>query len=136
MPPGFEWFQPELVTAELRSTTPAWRVRLSRVLATVALALVILSFWWHDFRWESFGTGVLLSLVAVFLIPSRPRPLPEVRSEEHTSELQSLMRSSYAVFCLKKTLHASVTDSISTQHNQMNYIYTTFNKLLSPRHNS
>src|SRR3546814_7787188 len=32
----------------------------------------------------------------------------EIRSEEHTSELQSLMRISYAVFCLKKkknTLH-------------------------------
>src|SRR3546814_6364306 len=28
--------------------------------------------------------------------------LPPVRSEEHTSELQSLMRISYAVFCLKK----------------------------------
>src|SRR3546814_1298657 len=28
--------------------------------------------------------------------------LDEVRSEEHTSELQSLMRISYAVFCLKK----------------------------------
>src|SRR3546814_4542611 len=28
----------------------------------------------------------------------------EVRSEEHTSELQSLMRISYAVFCLKKKL--------------------------------
>src|SRR3546814_4601574 len=27
---------------------------------------------------------------------------PEGRSEEHTSELQSLMRISYAVFCLKK----------------------------------
>src|SRR3546814_4721613 len=27
---------------------------------------------------------------------------PERRSEEHTSELQSLMRISYAVFCLKK----------------------------------
>src|SRR3546814_1072776 len=27
----------------------------------------------------------------------------KVRSEEHTSELQSLMRISYAVFCLKKT---------------------------------
>src|SRR3546814_8040105 len=27
---------------------------------------------------------------------------PDVRSEEHTSELQSLMRISYAVFCLKK----------------------------------
>src|SRR3546814_5792101 len=28
-----------------------------------------------------------------------------IRSEEHTSELQSLMRISYAVFCLKKTNH-------------------------------
>src|SRR3546814_7706972 len=27
----------------------------------------------------------------------------QARSEEHTSELQSLMRTSYAVFCLKKT---------------------------------
>src|SRR3546814_2472422 len=30
-------------------------------------------------------------------------PPPATRSEEHTSELQSLMRISYAVFCLKKT---------------------------------
>src|SRR3546814_7058858 len=30
------------------------------------------------------------------------KPALEVRSEEHTSELQSLMRISYAVFCLKK----------------------------------
>src|SRR3546814_5199276 len=30
-------------------------------------------------------------------------PGPRSRSEEHTSELQSLMRISYAVFCLKKT---------------------------------
>src|SRR3546814_5810383 len=29
-------------------------------------------------------------------------PVPLGRSEEHTSELQSLMRNSYAVFCLKK----------------------------------
>src|SRR3546814_6777182 len=29
-------------------------------------------------------------------------PSPSMRSEEHTSELQSLMRISYAVFCLKK----------------------------------
>src|SRR3546814_1882365 len=32
----------------------------------------------------------------------RPRTAPVARSEEHTSELQSLMRISYAVFCLKK----------------------------------
>src|SRR3546814_3199148 len=31
------------------------------------------------------------------------------RSEEHTSELQSLMRSSYAVFCLKKNNTTSTT---------------------------
>src|SRR3546814_4374252 len=29
------------------------------------------------------------------------------RSEEHTSELQSLMRISYAVFCLKKKIHST-----------------------------
>src|SRR3546814_9681999 len=33
---------------------------------------------------------------------SRNRLKPRNRSEEHTSELQSLMRISYAVFCLKK----------------------------------
>src|SRR3546814_2765067 len=32
-----------------------------------------------------------------------------LRSEEHTSELQSLMRISYAVFCLKKKKHKNTT---------------------------
>src|SRR3546814_4712283 len=36
----------------------------------------------------------------VAVLDAWPEYLP--RSEEHTSELQSLMRSSYAVFCLKK----------------------------------
>src|SRR3546814_8957654 len=34
--------------------------------------------------------------------PLQPRAIAEVRSEEHTSELQSLMRISSAVFCLQK----------------------------------
>src|SRR3546814_7783446 len=40
-----------------------------------------------------------------------------VRSEEHTSELQSLMRISYAVFCLKKKTHTPTNNqqSESTQ---------------------
>src|SRR3546814_3818562 len=39
------------------------------------------------------------------------------RSEEHTSELQSLMRISYAVFCLKKkTNQESITPEIYSQH--------------------
>src|SRR3546814_7576490 len=37
--------------------------------------------------------------------PDRGHP----RSEEHTSELQSLMRNSYAVFCLTKTTHINTT---------------------------
>src|SRR3546814_10894356 len=36
------------------------------------------------------------------------------RSEEHTSELQSLMRISYAVFCLKKKKQTSQTTSTRT----------------------
>src|SRR3546814_10723432 len=44
-------------------------------------------------------------------------PAPEPwRSEEHTSELQSLMRSSYAVFCLKKkTQNKITTNDINTK---------------------
>src|SRR3546814_6254337 len=40
--------------------------------------------------------------VGGFAEPDFPTPTVSVRSEEHTSELQSLMRNSYAVFCLKK----------------------------------
>src|SRR3546814_4003613 len=59
----------------------------------------------------AFGVG----LVVASLIPAsekekqvagavkeQAQPLVDERSEEHTSELQSLMRISYAVFCLKK----------------------------------
>src|SRR3546814_2875785 len=38
------------------------------------------------------------------------------RSEEHTSELQSLMRISYAVFCLKKKKLGHSTTISNTQH--------------------
>src|SRR3546814_8110611 len=43
----------------------------------------------------------------------RPKIVAAARSEEHTSELQSLMRISYAVFCLKKKKHQQ-----QTHHNQ------------------
>src|SRR3546814_10038854 len=39
------------------------------------------------------------------------RDLATTRSEEHTSELQSLMRISYAVFCLKKKKKAYITNN-------------------------
>src|SRR3546814_1791586 len=37
------------------------------------------------------------------------------RSEEHTSELQSLMRISYAVFCLKKKKHTNTISKLTTE---------------------
>src|SRR3546814_968120 len=54
--------------------------------------------------------------VAETLLPmvcSRASPCSRKRSEEHTSELQSLMRISYAVFCLKKKHRRN---KIYTQH--------------------
>src|SRR3546814_6936418 len=49
---------------------------------------------------------------------------PKMRSEEHTSELQSLMRISYAVFCLtKKKQNIRTSNQIITQtHNKESHI--------------
>src|SRR3546814_8910544 len=49
--------------------------------------------------------GTLRNISISAANPTNPtgQDLLLVRSEEHTSELQSLMRNSYAVFCLKKT---------------------------------
>src|SRR3546814_1234539 len=51
------------------------------------------------------------------LLPVVDRPLIQyARSEEHTSELQSLMRISYAVFCLQKKIIKQIrTDKIDIQ---------------------
>src|SRR3546814_10388162 len=64
---------------------------------------------------DRIGLGVLTRLVHRDLVDEvlaqthrterRRRLLHARRSEEHTSELQSLMRSSYAVFCLKQKIY-------------------------------
>src|SRR3546814_10912788 len=49
--------------------------------------------------------------------PRKSGPCPYIeprRSEEHTSELQSLMRNSYAVFCLKKKTKHIITHNYTT----------------------
>src|SRR3546814_10361562 len=51
---------------------------------------------------ELGGLG-LGNLEALIVLEEFAKISSAVRSEEHTSELQSLMRNSYAVFCLKKT---------------------------------
>src|SRR3546814_1990323 len=52
------------------------------------------------FGWELIGR--LSAYVGVVLLALSLHMVVVYRSEEHTSELQSLMRISYAVFCLKK----------------------------------
>src|SRR3546814_1810126 len=54
----------------------------------------------HDLEWQLLAR----QLEAAGRIQVGEYPL---RSEEHTSELQSLMRNSYAVFCLKKQKHTT-----------------------------
>src|SRR3546814_7763337 len=59
---------------------------------------------------------------------------PQGRSEEHTSELQSLMRISYAVFCLKKkkttykTTKIIRSETIKKRKRIYNHKYTTKEK--------
>src|SRR3546814_6560613 len=53
---------------------------------------------------SSFENGVRGARFPQLPLGSDTGPCPARRSEEHTSELQSLMRISYAVFCLKKKI--------------------------------
>src|SRR3546814_1357825 len=59
--------------------------------------------------------GNLGSYPGSHFLPDARKATPKHRSEEHTSELQSLMRSSYAVFCLKKktSLHYTTYTSLT-----------------------
>src|SRR3546814_6847166 len=55
---------------------------------------------------EDFHRQMVTGPLAALTMMKAVFPLME-RSEEHTSELQSLMRISYAVFCLKNKKHKS-----------------------------
>src|SRR3546814_10274995 len=68
-------------------------------------------------NYDSLFWSILTGLVVVFLMWRAAKlanaGVPGRRSEEHTSELQSLMRISYAVFCLNKK-----HNEIDNDHNQ------------------
>src|SRR3546814_6502052 len=83
-------------TAQVRWEALATRVGNAELLVSPADAIslprvsfdfVLMHMIYHDFYWQS---------------EEYKFPRVDPRSEEHTSELQSLMRISYAVFCLKK----------------------------------
>src|SRR3546814_7198027 len=71
---------------------------------------------------RSKGSGARTGFSDVDHRPSLRRYYPDQRSEEHTSELQSLMRISYAVFCLNKK-HILV--NTFTEHNTPRQTSTT-----------
>src|SRR3546814_2690418 len=60
------------------------------------------------------------------LCTSAQRADPQPRSEEHTSELQSLMRISYAVFCLKKKMSREHTKYTTHTYYQQISPHTTY----------
>src|SRR3546814_5283848 len=84
------------------------------------------------------GKSVSTSPVWSIVTPSRTTvdALAEIswnnRSEEHTSELQSLMRISYAVFCLKKKIEANETNNRRTT--KLSRLTTTNLKIRSSIH--
>src|SRR3546814_9413790 len=78
--------------------------RLDKAWSTVAAAALAL---------VRPGPGVSIRLAA----PTDPGL---ARSEEHTSELQSLMRTSYAVFCLKKKKNTAIHITQKTARTQRN----------------
>src|SRR3546814_4300998 len=85
------------------ATSSSFPKACSDMAALVDELLVILHGLWLR-RWLALGVawGVCLAgWLGVALIPNSYESKAR-RSEEHTSELQSLMRISYAVFCLKK----------------------------------
>src|SRR3546814_5062353 len=80
-----------------------------------------------DPRKRSRRIAVCLRIVETIILFLHSRFLPAIfdnfsqrraksRSEEHTSELQSLMRISYAVFCLKKKKTKTYITKSNTQH--------------------
>src|SRR3546814_8615585 len=59
---------------------------------------------------------------------AQPRRVEKYRSEEHTSELQSLMRISYAVFCLKKQINRRESNTY-IQYTKQHIAHTQRNKI-------
>src|SRR3546814_5012214 len=59
----------------------------------------------RPYRRDGIGGLAAVRPAALRHIGTSTAALAAERSEEHTSELQSLMRISYAVFCLKKNKH-------------------------------
>src|SRR3546814_6213450 len=87
----------------------------------------------HDFhlRPRQFGSRCRLWKIPLRDASSQDgivAPTVDGRSEEHTSELQSLMRISYAVFCLKKKRHKQTYKNMDKHKKRITYNTQNANK--------
>src|SRR3546814_2436804 len=112
------------------------RMSLARIITSALL-------WWlkmktqgrDDQRWRSSSTSSSTPVIAVAKSPNSPiekltasrcERVSAQRSEEHTSELQSLMRISYAVFCLnKKRKQQIIKDNTRYKYRHRQQVYNS-----------
>src|SRR3546814_8065153 len=87
-----------------------WDILLPRIGGRVVLYLLLIAF--AVIFLYPFYDMFIGSFMQDHELFSRTPNLWPKRSEEHTSELQSLMRISYAVFCLKKKNTTKKTDTL------------------------
>src|SRR3546814_5509923 len=93
MPTGLSsWIADRSSNREL--TTSSWPIKRDTILACTVCNK-------DSCHERTLSNTCIVATLSDCLAPGMA-PSQTVRSEEHTSELQSLMRISYAVFCLKK----------------------------------
>src|SRR3546814_1577659 len=68
---------------------------------------------WPPAAVETVGSVSMTTTLVRRALRARATAASSSRSEEHTSELQSLMRISYAVFCLKKKKNTHKTSNLN-----------------------
>src|SRR3546814_6839881 len=90
-------------------TALAWIVESSELERVLQQAVQVFGIAWHAEKFQKFESHKVYTDTERILTPELLVGADGAnRSEEHTSELQSLMRISYAVFCLKKKKKTTV----------------------------
>src|SRR3546814_4340070 len=114
-----------LVTGVQTCALPISRATLSRPLLNQRLIRVDFSCACGRTSFEAIiGVRVNATNADSATAPASATDNSRNRSEEHTSELQSLMRTSYAVFCLKKK-KTKTPHNITSLHTINNHPHTT-----------
>src|SRR3546814_7685591 len=96
---GLRFFSAALRCLTLAISTSSSRTESAAI--SVGIELSLWSIWFADHRDLSDISQIDQGATFIW-------KCTDSRSEEHTSELQSLMRISYAVFCLKKNIYTKV----------------------------